>query len=118
MHNSLHGPQWVLVGVACRESAGQLADALIAKRDDQAVVLLLLLVIYELIHHNGDLIWKLLTLASSTCLQLGWHVLEEPTDSDEESAGSLNSQDCALDNRSKRVMFSTLVGIETSVLMR
>jgi hypothetical protein len=76
-HKSYYAPAWKLVATTCREWGGELAAQFVTGPNDQNVVVLLLLIIYELADPERGLIWELLSFATRSCLELGWHRMDE-----------------------------------------
>ncbi|POS75668.1 fungal specific transcription factor domain-containing protein [Diaporthe helianthi] len=76
-HKSYYMPSWKVVATTCREWGGELAAQIVAGPNDHNVVILLLLIIYELADPERGLIWELLSFATRTCLELGWHRMDE-----------------------------------------
>ncbi|KAJ0117297.1 fungal specific transcription factor domain-containing protein [Diaporthe amygdali] len=76
-HKSYYAPAWKIVASTCREWGGELAAQFVTKPNDHIVVILLLLIIYELADPERGLIWELLSFATRSCLELGWHRTDE-----------------------------------------
>ncbi|KAK7707622.1 hypothetical protein SLS64_007141 [Diaporthe eres] len=76
-HKSYYAPAWKIVATTCREWGGELAAQFVTGPNDHTVVVLLLLVIYELADPERGLIWELLSFATRSCLELGWHRMDE-----------------------------------------
>lgn len=76
-HKSYYAPAWKIVATTCREWGGELASQLVTGPNDNTVVILLLLIIYELADPERGLIWELLSFATRSCLELGWHRMDD-----------------------------------------
>lgn len=76
-HKSYYAPSWKIVATTCREWGGELAAQFVTGPNDHTVVILLLLIIYELADPERGLIWELLSFATRSCLELGWHRMDE-----------------------------------------
>lgn len=76
-HKSYYVPSWKVVATTCREWGGELAAQFVTGPNDHNVVILLLLIIYELADPERGLIWELLSFATRSCLELGWHRMDE-----------------------------------------
>lgn len=76
-NKSYYSPAWKVVATTCREWGGELAAQFVTGPNDHSIVILLLLIIYELADPERGLIWELLSFATRSCLELGWHRMDE-----------------------------------------
>lgn len=106
-HKSYYCSNWKIISKVCYHWAEELAQPIIARRDEGSVMALAMLSIYELADPAKGALWDLFSFATRLCVQLGWRETGT-THAPVEGAKPSNIVDAA----GKRRILTTLISIE------